>query len=75
MVILLGTVLACGALTVCSLFAWCEPFAAHLLLGGALYLAAVLLTGIYHVPRNETLAKLEPPEADVEGRWKSYLAG
>ena len=74
LVMFLGTALACGVLIVCSLLLWREPFAVWLLVGGALYLVAILLTGVYHVPRNEALAAVEPHGADAEGRWTGYLS-
>ena len=74
LVMFLGTALACGVLIVYSLLVWHEPFAVWLLVGGALYLVAILLTGVYHVPRNEALAAVEPHGADAEGRWTGYLS-
>ncbi len=76
MAALLGTALACGALIVSSLLVWGEPFAAYLLSGGALYLiGAIGPTGVYHVPRNEALATVEPRGAGAEDRWSRYLRG
>ena len=61
MVALFGTALACGALIVSSFLVWGEPFAGYLLAGGALYLLGMIgPTGVYHVPRNEALAEIEP---------------
>ena len=58
MTVLFGTALACGALIVSSLFVWDEPSAGYLLAGGALYLiCAIGPTAVYHVPRNEALAR------------------
>ena len=76
MAALFGTALACGALAVWALFAWDERFAPYLLVGSALYLAGtILLTIVYHVPRNETLATMEPRSADAESYWRRYLSG
>lgn len=76
MAALFGTALACGALIVSSLLAWGEPFAAYLLVGGALYLlGAIGPTGVYNVPRNEALAGVEPHGAGAEDRWSRYLSG
>jgi uncharacterized membrane protein len=73
---LFGTALACGALIPWSLFEWGEPSAVYLLVGGSLYLiCAIGLTVVYHVPRNEALARVEPRGAEAEGRWSSYVAG
>jgi uncharacterized membrane protein len=76
MVALLGTALACGVLVVSSLLAWGEPFAAYLLAGGAFYLVGTIgPTVVYHVPRNEALATVEPRGAGAEDHWSRYLRG
>jgi uncharacterized membrane protein len=76
MVTLFGTAVACGALAVRALLAWEERFAPYLLAGAALYLVgAILLTIVYHVPRNNALAKVEPHGAAAEGHWGRYLPG
>jgi len=76
MSVLFGTALACGGLMLSSLFVWGEPSAVYLLVGGGLYLiCAIGLTIVYHVPRNEALAKVEPRGVEAESRWSSYVAG
>jgi uncharacterized membrane protein len=76
MAALFGTAVACGALAVWALFAWDERFAPYLIVGGALYLlGTILLTIVYHVPRNEALARVEPHSAEAESHWKRYLSG
>jgi uncharacterized membrane protein len=76
MAALFGTAAACGALAVLALFAWDEGFAPYLLVGSALYLVGtILLTIVYHVPRNEALARVEPRGADAESQWRRYLSG
>jgi uncharacterized membrane protein len=76
MAALFGTAAACGALAVWALFAWDEGFAPYLLVGSALYLiGTILLTIVYHVPRNEALARVEPHNAEAESHWKRYLSG
>ena len=76
MATLFGTAAACGALAVWALFAWDERFAPYLIVGGALYLlGTILLTIVYHVPRNEALARVEPHSAEAESHWRRYLSG
>jgi uncharacterized membrane protein len=76
MAVLLGTALACGALILSSVIVWGEPSALYLLVGGALYLiCAIGPTAVYHVPRNEALAKVEPRGVDAENHWSRYFAG
>ncbi len=73
MAALFGTAVACGALALWALFAWGERIAPYLLVGSALYLVGtIVLTIVYHVPRNEALATMEPHGADAESR---YLSG
>ena len=74
MVALFGTALACGVLVVAALVEWGEPYAVYLLVGGLAYLAGVvLLTGGYHVPRNNALATLDPNDRDAENQWNRYV--
>jgi uncharacterized membrane protein len=69
-----GTGLASIVLVVMSLVDWGDPYAVYLLIGGALYLAGVvLLTIAYHVPRNDALAKLDPNSAEAASYWKQYV--
>ena len=76
MAVLFGTALACGGLMLSSLFVWSEPSAVYLLVGGGLYLiCAIGLTIVYHIPRNEALARVEARGAEAESRWSSYVSG
>lgn len=46
------------------------------LAGGGLYLAGCfLVTGVYHVPRNEALAARDPDGAGNPARWTRYVRG
>ncbi|GAA3703653.1 DUF1772 domain-containing protein [Zhihengliuella alba] len=50
------------------------PVPGALLVGGAvLYLAGFVLTVVYHVPRNESLARLDPRAAGAVPVWRAYL--
>jgi uncharacterized membrane protein len=74
MTALFGTALACIALIVAALVEWDEPYAAYLLAGGALYLVGTaLLTIVYHVPRNNALAAVDPSSADAASHWNRYV--
>jgi uncharacterized membrane protein len=76
MVALFGPAVACGVLAVRAVLAWEERFAPYLLGGAAVYLVGtILLTIVYHVPRNNALAKVEPHDAAAEGHWRRYLSG
>ena len=76
MAVLFGTALACGVLVFRSFFVWGGPSSVYLLVGGSSYLiCAIGLTVFYHVPRNEALDRVEPVDAEAEGRWSGYVAG
>ena len=63
---LFGTALACAVLVVAAFVEWGEAYSVYLLVGGLVYLVgAILLTIVYHVPRNDALAALDPNDADA----------
>ena len=69
---LFGTALACAVLVVAAFVEWGEPYA----VGGLVYLVgAILLTIVYHVPRNDALAALDPNDADAPSHWNRYVRG
>jgi uncharacterized membrane protein len=71
----LGTAAVCAVLAIWALVTWGERPAALLLAGSALYLSgAILLTGAYHVPRNDALESVDPNSADAADHWRGYLA-
>jgi uncharacterized membrane protein len=74
MLALFGTGLACVVLVIAAFIEWGEPYAVYLLVGGLLYVVGVvLLTGRYHVPRNNALAALDPNDPDAERQWNRYV--
>jgi uncharacterized membrane protein len=47
---------------------------ALLLIGGLLYLVGTIgLTGGYHVPLNNALARLDPDSANAAAQWHDYV--
>ena len=72
--LLMGTAAACMVLAVVAVVGLDEPGAVHRLAGSALYLAAIGMTGGYHVPRNNALAALDPNAAGAMADWTRYLA-
>jgi uncharacterized membrane protein len=73
---LFGTALACAVLVVAAFVEWGEPYAVYLLVGGLLYLVgAIVLTGVYHVPRNNALATVDPNGANAASQWDRYVRG
>ena len=75
MTALFGTATAAVAVAVWALVDWDTSFGPYLLAGGAVYLLGTIgLTIAYHVPRNNTLAALQPHRAEAAGRWTRYVA-
>jgi uncharacterized membrane protein len=71
----LGTALACVALVGWAFFEWHEPFTPYLLAGAALYLGgAMLVTVAFNLPRNDSLATVDPDGNEAASRWSQYLA-
>ncbi len=71
---LLGTALACVLALIYSLLRWHEPGAAYLLSGSALYLGGTfLVTMVFNVPKNESLASIEPTGHGAAQRWTNYV--
>jgi uncharacterized membrane protein len=69
---LLGTGVVTAGLAVSAATRLDEPGAPYQLVGSALYLTAVVLTIVYHVPRNDALALVTPDRADAVELWRGY---
>ena len=46
----------------------------YLVVGSALYLAGIVLTIVYHVPHNDSLALVDPNAAGAAAEWARYLS-
>jgi uncharacterized membrane protein len=69
-----GTAAACAVLGVVALFRLDEPEGKWLLAGSLLYLVgAILLTGGYHIPRNDKLDTFDPTTAEAARYWATYV--
>jgi len=74
--VLLGTALVCCGLALSALGAWAEPGAWVRFAGACLYLAGTIsVTSLYHVPRNQALARLPADSPEAERFWPEYVAG
>jgi uncharacterized membrane protein len=51
-----------------------QRWAAHVLIGSALYLVSVVLTIAYHVPHNDALALVDPRSPGARRAWAQYLS-
>ena len=74
MLALFGTAAICIALSVVGLGHLDQRWAVYLLAGSTLYLACVVLTIIYHVPRNDALALVDPAGPGAAHAWAHYLS-
>jgi len=75
MVAFFGTAAACALALVSSLLRWHAPGAVYLMAGSALYLVGTLLvTIVFNVPKNESLASVAPADAASASLWSGYVA-
>jgi uncharacterized membrane protein len=71
---LFGTAGACIVLVVGAIIEWGEAYAVYLLLGSLIYLVGgILVTIVYHVPRNDALATVDPNSPDATRHWTRYV--
>jgi uncharacterized membrane protein len=76
MLALMGTAALCvGLAGWFALTRWGEPGTGWVLAGCALYLLVIVITGAYHVPRNDRLNLLDPSAAGMDGTWRHYVSG
>ena len=70
---LFGTAAVCVGLAISALTRLSEPVARYQLIGSVLYLAGIVLTVAYHIPRNDALDLVDPNGADAAADWAAYL--
>ena len=74
MLLLFGTGAACLVLMIYAALHLDDSASAYQLVGCALYIVGVVLvTGGYHIPRNNKLDGLDPNSAEGIAYWKIYL--
>jgi uncharacterized membrane protein len=75
MTALFGTGALCVAVIVAGLAGLDESYGGWLVAGGAVYLAGtIVLTMLYHVPRNNALAAVDPATPEAARLWERYLS-
>ena len=74
MLALFGTGAVSIVLSVVALRHLDQRWATYVLIGTALYLACLVLTMAYHVPRNNALALVDPTGPGAAHTWAQYLS-
>ena len=70
-----GTIVACLLAVIVSLLRWDDPGAPYSLIGGVLYLVGTaLMTGAYHIPKNNALDSVSSNDANAADIWGNYSA-
>lgn len=74
MMLMFGTAVLSVALGVNALGNMDEVVSAyHLVAGGVFLVGVIFVTGLYHVPRNNRLDRLEAESSDGTAYWTVYL--
>jgi len=73
MVAFMGTAAVSVIIAISALGDLGETQAIYQLVGSGLYLAGVVITGTFHVPRNNDLARLDPGTDAAAKAWSVYL--
>lgn len=74
LLVFLGTGVSGAVLAVSSIWTWDQPGAGYRLAGGLLALVGiVVLTIVYHVPRNNALDAVSADSAGAAAEWARYL--
>lgn len=74
MTALFGTGLLCLVLIGWGIADLDEPYAGWLIAAGVIYvIGEVVVTGGYHVPRNNALARVDPQSEEGARVWRTYL--
>jgi uncharacterized membrane protein len=74
-IFLVGTAVLGVGLAVWALTDLDEPAAPYLLAGAVLYLATIVITAAYHIPRNDALGLVDPSSAGAADAWHGYYGG
>lgn len=75
LIVFLGTTTACTSILFFTFGQWNDPGAIYAFVGGLLYLiGSLLITAVYHVPRNNALASATPTTPNSASLWANYLS-
>jgi uncharacterized membrane protein len=72
MIALFGTAASAVGLGVAAIQRREDPYSTYLLIGAGLYLAGIILTIAYHIPRNNALELVDPTSSGAAATWHHY---
>jgi uncharacterized membrane protein len=75
MLVLFGTGVVCVVVGVASIGHLDEPGAILRVVGAIVYLAGLVVTAAYHVPKNDALARVDADAVGAAQTWAHYTAG
>jgi len=75
MTFMFGTAFLCIWLAITAIRRHGRPGSIYLVLGAALYLVAIAVTAIYHVPVNDGIDKVVPSTPDAAKEWADFAPG
>ena len=73
MLTLFGTAGTAVAAAVIAVADWGDSYAVYTVIGAVVYLVTVVLTAVYHIPRNNALDKLDPDDPRAVAPWERYI--
>ena len=69
-----GTAVVCIVLLIWSFINWQQADSVYLIAASVFYLVGCfMVTGMYNVPKNEVLAKVDAKSTDSESIWNNYV--
>ena len=72
--VFLGTAAVCVLLLAWSVFQWNQIGSVYIVAGSTLYLVGCfMVTGIFNVPKNEELAKVDVLATNLVSLWRNYV--
>jgi uncharacterized membrane protein len=74
MTLLFGTAALSAGLGIYALVHHGDPQAPWMIGGSLSYLASIVITGTFHIPRNNTLDTLDPGAGESARYWTTYLS-
>ena len=72
--VFLGTAAACAVVIISSFLRWQDSGSFYSLVGGLLYLVGtIMVTAVFNIPKNNSLAAVNPTAPESANLWADYL--